>query len=426
MATASLELGIDIGSIDLVCQIGSPRSIATFLQRVGRSGHALGVRPKGRIFPGTRDELVESAALTRAVRAGRLDKIVQPVAPLDVLAQQIVAECAAREWNEDELFDLVRRAAPYRDLARKDYDEVLAMLASGVGEGAGGSKPLLHRDRIAGVLRARRASRMVRNPERRHDPRAGRLPRDRRTRRDRGRHGQRGLGDREHGEGRLPPRQYLVAHPPHRERDGAGRGRARCAADDPVLARRGPRPHDRAERGGRPPAPRDRRGPRRCRAAHQHADRGDGRGPLRRAAADRLHPRHARRARHRADRHGRGLRALLRRVGAGCSSSCTRRSDRGSTAPGASRCASASACASTSSCRPRPTTTGWSSRSGRSTASPSRSRSPTSPRATSRKRCGSPASTSRSSRRAGAGTRRGRSPYLGSAVARRCSPTCSA
>ena len=161
VATASLELGIDIGSIDLVCQIGSPRSIATFLQRVGRSGHALGVRPKGRIFPGTRDELVESAALTRAVRAGRLDKIVQPVAPLDVLAQQIVAECATREWNEDELFDLVRRAAPYRELARKDYDEVLAMLASGVGEGAGGSKPLLHRDRIAGVLRARRASRMI-------------------------------------------------------------------------------------------------------------------------------------------------------------------------------------------------------------------------------------------------------------------------
>ena len=161
VATASLELGIDIGSIDLVCQIGSPRSIATFLQRVGRSGHALGVRPKGRIFPGTRDELVESAALTRAVRAGRLDRIVQPVAPLDVLAQQIVAECAAREWSEDGLFELVRRAAPYRDLARKDYDEVLAMLASGVGEGAGGSKPLLHRDRVEGTLRARRASRMV-------------------------------------------------------------------------------------------------------------------------------------------------------------------------------------------------------------------------------------------------------------------------
>ena len=161
VATASLELGIDIGSIELVCQVGSPRSIAAFLQRVGRSGHALGVRPKGRIFPASRDELVESAALIRAVRAGRLDRVVQPVAPLDVLAQQIVAECAAREWREDDLFALVRRAAPYRDLARADYGEVVEMLARGVGEGAGRSRPLIHRDRIGGVLRARRASRMV-------------------------------------------------------------------------------------------------------------------------------------------------------------------------------------------------------------------------------------------------------------------------
>ena len=161
VATASLELGINIGSIELVCQVGSPRSIATFLQRVGRSGHALGVRPKGRIFPASRDELVESAALVRAVRAGRLDRIAQPVAPLDVLAQQIVAECAAREWREDDLFALVRRAAPYRGLARADYDEVVEMLARGVGEGAGRSRPLIHRDRIGGVLRARRASRLV-------------------------------------------------------------------------------------------------------------------------------------------------------------------------------------------------------------------------------------------------------------------------
>ena len=161
VATASLELGIDIGSIDLVCQVGSPRSITTFLQRVGRSGHALGVRPKGRIFPASRDELVESAALIRAVHAGRLDSIVQPVAPLDVLAQQIVAECATQDWREDELYDLVRRATPYRDLSREHYDEVVEMLANGVGEGAGRSKPLIHRDRIGGVLRARRASRMI-------------------------------------------------------------------------------------------------------------------------------------------------------------------------------------------------------------------------------------------------------------------------
>ena len=161
VATASLELGIDIGSIDLVCQVGSPRSITTFLQRVGRSGHALGVRPSGRIFPASRDELVESAALIRAVHAGRLDRIVQPVAPLDVLAQQIVAECATQEWREDELFELMRRATPYRTLSRESYDEVVEMLANGVGEGAGRSRALIHRDRIGGVLRGRRAARMV-------------------------------------------------------------------------------------------------------------------------------------------------------------------------------------------------------------------------------------------------------------------------
>jgi ATP-dependent Lhr-like helicase len=161
VATASLELGIDIGSIDLVCQVGSPRSIATFLQRVGRSGHALGVRPEGRIFPASRDELIESAALVRAVGAGRLDRILQPVAPLDVLAQQIVAETACEEWREDDLFELFRRATPYRNLARADFDEVVDMLAHGVGEGAGRARPMLHRDRIHGVLRARRGARQV-------------------------------------------------------------------------------------------------------------------------------------------------------------------------------------------------------------------------------------------------------------------------
>ncbi len=161
VATASLELGIDIGSIDLVCQVGSPRSIATFLQRVGRSGHALGVRPKGRIFPASRDELMESAALVRAVGSGRLDRIVQLVAPLDVLAQQIVAESACEEWPEDDLYALFKRATPYRDLSREDFGEVVDMLAQGVGEGAGRARPLLHRDRVNGVLRARRNARPV-------------------------------------------------------------------------------------------------------------------------------------------------------------------------------------------------------------------------------------------------------------------------
>ncbi|MCK9487123.1 MAG: DEAD/DEAH box helicase [Dehalococcoidia bacterium] len=161
VATASLELGIDIGSIDLVCQVGSPRGIATFLQRVGRSGHALGLRPHGRLFPTTRDELVECAALVRAVRAGRLDRIHQPVAPLDVLAQQIVAEVSCEDWREDDLFALVRRAAPYAALERAAFDDIVEMLSVGIGEGAGRAAPLVHRDRINGVLRPRRAARLT-------------------------------------------------------------------------------------------------------------------------------------------------------------------------------------------------------------------------------------------------------------------------
>ena len=160
VATASLELGIDVGSIDLVCQIASPRAISTFLQRVGRSGHALGLTPRGKLFPTTRDELVECAALVRAVRAGRLDAIQQPLAPLDVLAQQIVAETACEDWSVDDLYAQFRRAAPYRDLSREDFDEVVGMLRDGVGESGGRAHPLVHHDRINGVLRARRGARM--------------------------------------------------------------------------------------------------------------------------------------------------------------------------------------------------------------------------------------------------------------------------
>src|SRR6202011_1590213 len=111
VATASLELGIDIGPVELVCQIASPRSMATFLQRVGRSGHHRGGLPKGRLFPMTRDELVECCALLAGVQGGNLDAIAPPVAPLDILAQQIVAESAAARWREDDLYQLVRRAA---------------------------------------------------------------------------------------------------------------------------------------------------------------------------------------------------------------------------------------------------------------------------------------------------------------------------
>ena len=131
VATASLELGIDIGHVDLVCQIGSPHRIATLLQRVGRSGHTIAGTPKGRVFPVSRDDLVECGALLRSIRSGLLDAIVSHDGPLDVLAQQIVAEVATREWREDELYALARRAWPYRALPRDDFVALVSMLAQG-------------------------------------------------------------------------------------------------------------------------------------------------------------------------------------------------------------------------------------------------------------------------------------------------------
>jgi ATP-dependent helicase Lhr and Lhr-like helicase len=164
VATASLELGIDIGSVDLVCQLGSTRSIATLLQRVGRSGHHLGGLPKGRLFPLTRDELVECAALLDAVRRGELDRLVIPERPLDILAQQIVAAVAAEPaegWREDELFALVRRAWPFRDLERKDFDEVVEMLATGFTTRRGRRAAYLHHDAVNGILRPRKGARLT-------------------------------------------------------------------------------------------------------------------------------------------------------------------------------------------------------------------------------------------------------------------------
>src|ERR1039457_2872678 len=127
VATASLELGIDIGDVELVCQLGTPRSISTFLQRVGRANHAVGGVPKGRLLPLSRDDLVECTALLDAVRAGELDALHIPAQPLDVLAQQLVAEVSAREYGEDELYELVRRAWPYHALERREFDELLRM-----------------------------------------------------------------------------------------------------------------------------------------------------------------------------------------------------------------------------------------------------------------------------------------------------------
>ncbi len=161
VATASLELGIDIGEVDLVCQIASPRSIARFLQRVGRSGHGVEATPKGRLLPLSRDELVECAALLDSVRRGELDRLVVPEAPLDVLAQQVVAEVAARDWNEAALFASVRRAWPYRDLAREDFDDILRMLAEGYTTRRGRHGALVHHDAVNGVVRGRRGARLT-------------------------------------------------------------------------------------------------------------------------------------------------------------------------------------------------------------------------------------------------------------------------
>jgi ATP-dependent helicase Lhr and Lhr-like helicase len=161
VATASLELGIDIGPVELVCQIGSPRSFATFLQRVGRSNHTRFGTPRGVLYPTSRDELVECAALLRGTRAGRLDAIIQPIAPLDIAAQQIVAECAAEEWSEDELFGLIRRAAPFAGLARHDFDDVVQLVSEGITTGRGRRAAYLHRDRVNGRLKGRRGARLA-------------------------------------------------------------------------------------------------------------------------------------------------------------------------------------------------------------------------------------------------------------------------
>jgi ATP-dependent helicase Lhr and Lhr-like helicase len=176
VATASLELGIDIGTVDLVIQISSPRAIATALQRVGRSGHWRGAIPKGRFLATTRDELQECAALVRAIRHGDLDRIIIPESPLDILAQQIVAACAAESkagdgnnhqdsgengWDEDELFHLIKRAYPYRNLSHETYEAILEMLSEGIAARRGRYGAYLHRDRVNRRLRARRGSRLA-------------------------------------------------------------------------------------------------------------------------------------------------------------------------------------------------------------------------------------------------------------------------
>ena len=161
VATASLELGIDVGSVDLVCHVGAPRALATLIQRVGRSGHALGAVPTGIVFPLTRDDLVQAAAAVRAVRAGELDRLRVPTNPLDILAQQMVALAATGEIRIEDLWAFVRRAYPFRTLARADFDAVLDMLGDGVATRRGRRGALLHLDRVQGRVRARRGARLA-------------------------------------------------------------------------------------------------------------------------------------------------------------------------------------------------------------------------------------------------------------------------
>ncbi len=161
VATASLELGIDIGTVDLVCQIGSPRSVAVALQRIGRSGHLVGAKPHGRLFATTRDELIECAAVISAIRRGELEEILIPQNALDILAQQIVAAAAQESWQEDELYALVRSAYPYRNLPRVDLDSVIEMLSEGIATSRGRSSALLHRDGVNRRVKGRRGARLT-------------------------------------------------------------------------------------------------------------------------------------------------------------------------------------------------------------------------------------------------------------------------
>src|SRR5438034_5079305 len=161
VATASLELGIDIGSVDLVCQLGTTRSIATLLQRVGRAEHKRGGLPKGRIFPLSRDELVECAALLRCIHRGELDRLSIPAKPLDVLAQQIVAAASAEDWDENEFFDLVRSSWSYRNLTREEFESVVKMLAEGFSTKRGRRSALIHHDGVNHRFRGRRGARLI-------------------------------------------------------------------------------------------------------------------------------------------------------------------------------------------------------------------------------------------------------------------------
>ncbi len=251
VATASLELGIDIGPVELVCQIGSPRSIATFLQRVGRSNHSRAGTPKGRLFPLTRDELVECAALLAAVRAGRLDAIQLPLMPLDIAAQQVVAEVSATGVaRPTSCTGCCAGPRTTRSSRRPSSTRSCNSSATASRPGRGRRGAYLYHDEVNGELRPRKGRASGGGHVRRRHPRDRRLPGRGRPRRHVRGHGQRGLGRGVDGRRHLPARQPLLADPPGRARRGTGPRRRRHAADRAVLAGRGTGPDDRAVRGG--------------------------------------------------------------------------------------------------------------------------------------------------------------------------------
>jgi ATP-dependent Lhr-like helicase len=387
VATASLELGLDIGDVDLVIQVGATRSIATFLQRVGRAGHGVGRVPKGRLFPLTVDELVEAAALLRCVRRGLLDRTPPPPRPLDILAQQVVAATVGEPWEEQALYAAFRRAWPYRDLARSELDAVVSLHAQGRGA-------LLHRDSVHGRLRATRRARLMALLS------GGAIP------------------DTADYQVRLEPEGTLVgtvnedwaveAHGGDIFQLGNASSRGRCAWPTPrALPRRSP------SGWGRPRAARAswRRSWPPCARPWPTAGRPRSTRPAgppcpraRRASSRSTSPRACRSWAPSPPRRGWSSSGSSTRAAA-CSSWCTPPSARASTGPWAWPCARSSASGSVSSCRPRPTRRPSSSPWGRSTASPWRRSSTTSTRTPRARSSSRPCWRPRCSRRGGAGTR---------------------
>ena len=428
VCTASLELGIDIGAVDLVIQVGTTRSIATLLQRVGRAGHRLAAIPKGRLFPLSRDELIECAALLRGVAGGSLDRLIIPDKPLDILAQQIVAAAACEEWDEETLFIMARRAYPYRDLTRSEFDDVVQMLAEGFTSRRGRRGAHLHYDGVNKRIKARRGARLaaimsggaipdlgdfrvVLEPT---ETFVGTLNEDFAIESVPGEVFQ--LGNTSYLITKVESRMGVV-----RVADARGQpptlpfwlGEAPGRTDELSAEVAGLRKDVEGAVSHQPSAIR----------MLVDTIPGCRKPPLGRWSS--ISPR-ARRFSASCRRRTRSSWSASSTRAAACSWCCTRRLAAASTGHGGWRCVNASAARSTSSCRPRRPTTRSSFHWGRTTASRSRTSSSTSipirPKSCWCRRC----STPRCSPAAGAGTPRARSPFCGCAAASKCRPRSSA